>query len=588
MTPPLSDSAACPHPRQATRAVDDPIIFEVVKNAFIALADELAITVVRTAHSQVVRDSMDFSTAICDARGRVVAQGLGIPLHLGAIPDAMAALLAKYGGDVNPGDVFILNDPDEGGMHLPDVFVIKPAFSDDELIGYAACVAHYADIGGRVPGGNAVDSTEIYQEGLQIPLLKLYDRGRPDETLIALLMRNVRIPEVVRGDLDAQLAACHTGEAGLRELVRRYSATDVQTLAERILDYTEGMVRDEIAELPDGDYSFEDHIDDDGFGSGPIRLHVKLTIEGDSLTADFNGTAGQARSALNGTASFAKSAVYTALKCVLSEEIPSNAGFYRPISVVTPPGSILNPRRPAARAARGLTGFRAVDAVLGALGQAVPRQVPAAGEGGATMIAIGGTGSGHRPFVFVDFMCAGWGGRPDSDGIDGVSALAANLANVPVEEIELYHPVRVCRYGFVPDTGGAGRWRGCLAVVRELELRERAGLLQVRSDRRRFRPYGLAGGREGTPSSNILNPGPDERLLPTNTTTEIVAGDVFRHVTAGGGGYGDPAERDLERVLADVLDEKISPEYALREYGVRVDVERGVGERRGTGGREQE
>lgn len=562
-----------------TASLRDPITFEVVKNAFIALADELAITVVRTAHSQVVRDSMDFSTAICDAKGRVVAQGLGIPLHLGAIPDAMTALLSRYGDDIKPGDVFAFNDPDEGGMHLPDIFVIKPVFAGDELVGYAACVAHHADIGGRVPGGNAVDSTEIFQEGLQIPLLKLYDRGQLNETLMELLLRNVRIPAVVSGDLDAQLAACHTGEAGLLELVGRYTVAGLSALADEILDYTEGLVRTELATLPDGDYTFEDHIDDDGFGSGPIPIRVALIIRGDELTADFAGTSPQVRSALNATPSFAKAAVYAGLKCVLPSDIPSNAGFQRPISVIIPEDSILAPRRPAPRAARGLTGFRTIDAVLGALSQAAPERVMAAGEGGASMIAIGGTDADGEAFVFVDFMCGGWGARPGIDGIDGASALAANLANVPVEEIELDQPVRVRRYGFVPDTGGPGRWRGCLSVVRELEFREERGLLQVRSDRRRFLPYGLAGGHEGTPSANVLDPDGEARLLPTNTTTEIGAGTVFRHQTAGGGGHGNPAERAVEDVLGDVLDEKLTPKYALREYGVRVDLARGTAER---------
>jgi N-methylhydantoinase B len=550
----------------------DPITFEVVKNAFIALADELAITVVRTAHSQVVRDSMDFSTAICDAHGRVVAQGLGIPLHLGAIPDAMDALLQRFGGDIHPGDVFAFNDPDAGGMHLPDIFVIKPVFAGVALVGYAACVAHHAEIGGRVPGGNAVDSTEIFQEGLQIPPLKLYDRGRLNETLMEILLRNVRIPDVVRGDLDAQLAACHTGEQGLLDLVDRYSLDEVVALADEILGYTEGLVRAEIDRLPDGDYEFEDHIDDDGFGSGPIPIRVRIRISGDELTADFAGTSPQVRSALNATPSFAKSAVYTGLKAVLPADIPSNAGFQRPVTVTIPEGSILAPRRPAPRAARGLTGFRAVDAVLGALAQAAPERVCAAGEGGATMIGIGGTRADGEPFVFVDFMCGGWGARPDRDGIDGASALAANLANVPVEEIELNQPVRVRRYGFEPDTGGAGRWRGCLSVVRELEFREQRGLLQIRSDRRDFLPYGLGGGRAGTPSSNVLDPDADARRLPTNATCEIGAGTVFRHTTAGGGGHGDPAERLVADVLADVLDEKLTAEYALREYGVAVDL----------------
>lgn len=556
-------------PAAAGPELHDPVTFEVVKNAFIALADELAITVVRTAHSQVVRDSMDFSTAICDARGRVIAQGLGIPLHLGAIPDAMAALMDRFDDDVNDGDVFILNDPDAGGMHLPDVFVIKPIYVAERLVGYAACVAHYPDVGGRVPGGNAVDSKEIFEEGLQIPPLKLYDRGRLDETLVTLFLRNVRIPDVVRGDLDAQLAACHTGQLGLTRLVERYGADRVQALADELLDYTEVMMRAEIAAIPDGDYAFHDWIDDDGFGSGPIPISVRLSVVGEELVADFEGSSPQVKSALNATPSFAKSAVYTALKCVVDQDMPSNAGFQRPVHVRVPDGSIMNPRRPAPRAARGLTGFRMLDTVLGALAQALPDAVPAAGDGGATMIAIGGTApESGEAFVFVDFMSGGWGARPTLDGVDGVSPFGANLANVPIEEIEQDQPVRVEQYGYAPDSGGPGRWRGCLGVVREFRFLEQTGVLQVRSDRRDHLPYGLAGGGDGTPSMNLLNPGADERVLPTNVTCEIRRGDVFRHVTAGGGGYGPVEQRDPALVREDVLDEKITPGYAERVYGV--------------------
>ncbi|HEY8738287.1 MAG TPA: hydantoinase B/oxoprolinase family protein [Candidatus Dormibacteraeota bacterium] len=555
--------------------MDDPIAFEVVKNGLAALADELAITIVRTAHSQVVRDSLDFSTAICDAEGRVVAQGCGIPLHLGAIPDAMQVLGAKFAGDVNPDDVFILNDPDEGGMHLPDIFIIKPVFAEHALIGYAACVAHYPEIGGRMAGGNAVDSTEIFQEGLQIPLLKLYDRGRRDETLIAILLRNVRIPDVVMGDLDAQLAACHVGEAGLLALASRYGAPELQDFMAQVLDYTESRLRAELQRMPDGEYSFADHIDDDGFGSGPIRIAVTLRIAGDQLVADFSGTSPQVRSALNATMSFTKATVYAALKCVVDDDIPSNSGFYRPITVNAPAGTILNPLRPAPRAARGLTGFRAFDVVLRAFADALPGRVPAAGEGGASMIAIGGRRADHSPFIFVDFVTGGWGARPAADGLDGNSPIAANLSNVPVEEIEAHDPIRVERYGFLPDTGGAGRFRGCLSVIRQYRFLEEEALLQLRSDRRDHLPYGLEDGWSGTPSSNVLNPGlSDERSLPTNVTTEIRNRDVFRHITAGGGGYGQPLQRECARVLDDVLDGKISTEYAERVYGV-VMVESG-------------
>jgi N-methylhydantoinase B len=551
--------------------MEDPIGFEVVKNGLAALADELAITIVRTAHSQDVRDSLDFSTAICDAKGRVVAQGCGIPLHLGAIPDAMDAIKSKFGSAIQPGDVFILNDPDEGGMHLPDIFVVQPVFMGEELIGYAACVAHYPEIGGRMAGGNAVDSTEIFQEGLQIPLLKLYDQGRRDETLVAILLRNVRIPDVVMGDLEAQLAACHVGAMGLLELARRYTPAGLQAFMGQVLDYSESRLRAELSRIPDGSYSFADHIDDDGFGSGPIRLAVTLTVAGDTLHADFMGTSAQVRSALNATMSFTRATVYAALKSVVADDIPSNSGFYRPVSVTAPPGTILNPLRPAPRAARGLTGFRAVDAVLGALAQALPERVPAAGEGGASMVAIAGRRPDQSAFIFVDFVTGGWGARPTLDGLDGNSPIAANLSNVPVEEIEAHEPLTVERYGFLSDTGGAGRWRGSLSLVREYRFLEEEATLQLRSDRRRHLPYGLAGGLPGSPSANLLDPdGPSERLLATNVTTTIRRGQVFRHITAGGGGYGDPLQRAAERVLEDVLEGKISRSHAERVYGVVI------------------
>ncbi len=531
----------------------------------------MAITVIRTAHSQVVRESMDFSTGLCDARGRLIAQGLCVPMHLGAIPDAIEALLRKYAGDINPGDVFIMNDPDEGGMHLPDVFVFRPVFRDGGLVGFAACVAHYPDIGGRTAGGNAVDSTEIFQEGLQIPILKLFDRGKRDRSLFEIIARNVRIPEVVMGDLNAQLAACHSGEAGLIALADRYGIPRYEQLIDEILDYTERRVRAELRQIPDGRYEFADYIDEDGFGSGPIRIAVALEVSGDRIAADFSGTSPQVKSALNATMSYTKSAVYTALKCVMSEDILSNEGFFRPIAVSAPSGTIVNPVRPAPRAARGLTGFRMIDAVFGALHQAVPSRVPAAGEGGVTMIGFGGQLPDRRPFVFVDFSGAGWGARPDRDGVDGTSCIEGNLSNVPVEEIELNQPLRVEQYGFVPDTGGPGQWRGCLSIVREFRFLADEGVMQIRSDRRKHMSYGLAGGKDGTPSWNILNPGqPHEQILPTHITREVRRGDVLRHITGGGGGYGDPAERAPELIRREIIEGKFTADYIRRHYGVEI------------------
>lgn len=552
-------------------ALRDPITFEVVKNGLLSLADEMAITIVRTAHAQMIRDSMDFATAVCDREGRVVAQGIGIPGMVGAIPDALRAVIEAFRDRIEPEDVYVLNDPDLGGMHLPDVFVFRPAFWQDRLIGYTGVVAHHQDVGGRVPGGNAVDSTEIFQEGLQLPPLKLYAAGGLQEGVLAVWLRNVRLPDIVEGDIRAQIAACKVGERGLERLAERHGVDGLQELFDEILDYTESRVRADIEAMRDGEYHFVDHIDDDGFGSGPIRIEVRLVVSGSEVLVDFEGTSPQVTGALNGTLSFARSNVYVALRCVTSHDIPANEGFTRPIRVRVPSGSILNPVRPAPRAARGLTGYRAIDALFGALAGAVPERVPAAGEGGATMVTIGGLLEGRRPFVCVDTYCGGWGARADRDGVDGTSHVGTNVANVPVEEIELRQPLRVERYGFVPDTAGPGRYRGCLSLVRDLRLLAERATLQIRSDRRRFLPYGLDGGGSGSPSTNVRNPDREAEVLPTKVTTELRAGDVIRHVTAGGGGTGDPLTRDPATVAEEVADGITSPERARQAYGVVVN-----------------
>jgi N-methylhydantoinase B len=511
---------------------------------------------------------MDFATVLFGPRGDVIAQGATLPLHLGAMPDAMRALLSKYGEDIRPGDVFILNDPDEGGMHLPDIFLIQPIFDGAERVGFAGTTAHQADIGGRVPGGNAADSTEIFQEGLQIPLLKLFDQGVENHAIMAILRRNVRVPELVMGDVRAQLAAAHTAEKRLLELVKAYGRDELLAYMDDILDATEAFVRSEIAAMPDGSYTFCDHIDDDGLGSGPLRIAVEVTVSGETLTLDFDGSASQVRSALNATLSIVKAAVYTALMCVMdtSGGLACNDGFTRPINVIAASGSLLNARRPAARAARGLTAYRVVDAVFGALHEIVPARVPAAGDGGVTVVAFGTKDAAGKSSVLVDTPVAGWGARPDQDGIDGISSLAANMANTPVEVMERSFPIRIEEYGFVADTGGAGKFRGCASVVRQYRFLGDECVLQVRSDRRAFVPYGLKGGDSGTPSDVVLNPGRDEEQLPAKVTRSIGHDDVVRVVIAGGGGYGERAERATDAVARDVADGLLSAERAAQLY----------------------
>lgn len=551
----------------------DPITFELIKNAITSIVDEMVLTIVRTAYSGVIKSVLDFSTAFCDARGQTIAQGLSLPLHLGSVPDAMQAILRRFEGDIHPGDVYVLNDPEEGGMHLPDIYVFKPVFLRDDLLGFAVTLCHHTDVGGRVAGSNASDSTEIYQEGLRIPPLRLYERGRPNTTLFRIIEQNVRVPVKVLGDIRAQLAACHVAEQQFLRLVERHGKETLQVYLEHLLDYTERLTRAELATWPDGEYEFTDYLDDDGIDPDPIPIKVKLTVKGDELEADFDGSAPQVKGAINCTLSFTKAAVYAAVKLLLGPDIPNNEGFFRPIKVRAPERSITNTKPPAAFAARGVTGFRLGDTLLGALAQIRPDLVFAAGEGGNSNISIGGYDKDYKPFVYVDFTCSSWGARPNKDGIDGITNPFENLANEPAEVVEAEHPIRIEQYGFIPDSGGPGRFRGGLGIVREYRLLEKEATLQIRSDRRKFRPYGLNGGRPGAPSCNIFNPDTDNMILPAKVTMTMRQNDVLRHLLPGGGGHGYPWERDVALVLDDVRNEKVTVEGALRDYGVVIDPE---------------
>lgn len=552
-------------------ASHDPIAFELFRNAIFSIADEMALTIFRTTYSGVLKDNMDYSTAFADANGRLVAQGLTLPGHLGSIPTALASVMRHFGDAMHEGDIYVLNDPFDGGMHLPDIFVFKPLYHQGRRLAFAATVCHHTDVGGRVAGSNASDSTEIYAEGLRIPPLKLYDRGVRNETLMAIIERNVRLPVRLFGDLRAQLAACHIAETQFAELVARYGAETVTGYMEEVIDYAERLTRAALAELPDGEWSFEDWIDDDGVDVGkPIRLFVTLRKQGGHMVVDWTGTNPQVKGAINNTLSFTKAASYTAVRSVLPAGIPNNEGVFRAIEVICPPGTVGNGVLPAACAARGLTGFRMTDCVFGALAMMLPDRVFAAGDGGNTGISIGGWDAERKPFIYVDFTCGAWGARPWADGLDGNSHMFANMASHSVEVTEAEQPIQLLAYEFVPDKAGAGRFRGGVPFRRDYRFLEKEGTLQVRSDRRVHRPFGLYGGSPGAPSENTLNPDGEAQRLPSKLTMTIRRDDVFRHVLAGGGGWGDPLERDPALVLRDVRNELLSVGRAAADYGVVI------------------
>lgn len=553
----------------------DPLTLEIIRNGFETVADEMALILMRTAHSTIVRDSMDYSTAVCDPHGRIVGQGLTTPMHLGSFYDTMRHLIEQFAGKIHEGDLFIANDPYlASGQHLPDIYIIKPIHFEGGLVGWATSIAHHADVGGIVPGSNAIGATEIYQEGLRLPILKLRERGQENEAITAILRANVRIPDKVLGDLNAQIAACQAGVRSYLDLVGRFGAERIARYSEALHDYAERLARTHFTAIPDGVYRFEDHIDGLGENPVPITFRVAVSVSGDCIVTDWTGTSPQVKGGINAPLSFLKSNVYAALRSIMPGEVPNCHGFTRPIEVVAPPGSIVNALHPAPCGARGITGYRIADCLFGALAQAVPDLVTADGAGGSTLPTIAGYAHGQA-FVFSECVMGTWGASSQLDGQDGVPHMSSNQSNVPIEMIEAEYPIRIERYGLVPDSGGAGRHRGGLAVLREYRILADDTLLSVRSDKRAFLPHGLAGGGPGAPSVNLLNPGQDERLLPTLFTAPVAteAGDLFRHVMASGGGYGSALERDPAAVLEDVLDGRVSPEAARQVYGVALNGE---------------
>jgi N-methylhydantoinase B len=518
---------------------------------------------------------MDFSAALCDPAGQTVAQAVTVPLQLGSIPQAMRSLLGRFGSRFAPGDVYIVNDPFDGASHTPDIFLARPCFADGELVGIAVTVAHHGDLGGRVPGTIACDSTEVFQEGLRLPWLKLHDAGEPVEALYEILRANVRLPRELLGDLAAQVAACHIGERGLQELARRHGARDLVDLMAGLLDHSEQLMRAEIAAWPDGVATFTDFLDSDGIDEAHVPIDVRLEIRGDEVVADFSQSAPMVRGALNCTPSFAEASVFHTIMAASAIDIPRTAGATRPITVVTRPGTVTHVVLPGASSMRGVTGYRLSDTMNGALAQLIPDRVPAAGEGGSTLAWFAGRRDDGEPFVYNELVVGTWGGRPVADGNDGLANPCASIANVSVEVAETDWPIIVERYGLVPDSGGAGRFRGGLAVERVWRCVAPDTRLHVRSDRQVTRPYGLAGGGEGAASSNVIFAvgGEVERMPPMFATT-LQPGDVFQHRMPGGGGWGDPSVREREAVLRDLRDGKVSAAAAREQYGLTLEVAR--------------
>ena len=523
--------------------------FEVLRSELQAVADEMSIALMRSSFSPVIRDFLDFSTALCLPDGRLVAQGFSLPLHLGAIPRAVEAFLKAFPDGLAAGDVAVLNDPYAGGMHLPDLFVAAPAFDGPRLMGYAVVVAHHVDVGGRVPGGSASDNREIFEEGLRLPPVLLRSGGRPVPFVETVIRANVRLPDMLWHDLEAQVASALLGSRRLAEIAIRTPAFEAGL--EAILAYGRRRLEAVLAGWPAGSYEFEDVEDHDGLVDRPVPIRVRAEISPTKVVFDFAGSSPQSRGSINCTLSFTESACFAAVRALAGEEIPVNAGFTAAIEVRAPRASVVNAEFPAGVAARGVIGYRVIETIFGALAQAIPERVPAAGDGGTSGIRIGGMRADGSRYQYNEIVCGAWGARPDRDGLDGAAGMAANIANRPVEIAERDDPVRIHAYELVGGTGGAGRHRGGLAVRKVVELLAPEGTLNLRTHRNLTPPYGLGGGSPGSVSETWLTRDGERRRLPAKTTVELRGGDVIDHTTASGGGFGDASKRDPGAIALD-------------------------------------
>jgi N-methylhydantoinase B len=508
----------------------DPVTLSVLRGALEGVAAEMGTVLVRSAYSANIKERRDCSAAIFDAAGRMVAQAEHIPVHLGAMPEAVAAVMARDG---RPGDVFALNDPYTGGTHLTDITLVSPVGIEDRLVGYAVTRAHHSDIGGMVPGSMPSNSRDLWQEGLVIPPVRLVRAGRLEEDLFALLLANSRTPRLRRGDFRAQIAANQLAGRRLAELAARHGLGTLLAAYDEVLAYSERRTREALRALPDGTYRASGEIEGDGTTDDDIPIEVAVTIDCDRMRVDLTGTAGAVAGNVNCPLAVTRSACYFALRVLLPEDVPANAGTYAPLEIVAPPGSLVNARPPHAVVAGNVeTSQRVADTVLAALAAAA--DVPAAGQGTMNNVVIGGRG-----WTYYETVAGGQGASSAGPGPSGVHVGMTNTLNTPVEALELEYPMRVERYELARGSGGAGTHRGGDGVVRSVRVLEPA-TVSLLTDRRRHQPAGARGGQPGAVGRNLLGEGPDQQELPPKTTRHLTAGEVVTIVTPGGGGWGPP------------------------------------------------
>ena len=535
----------------------DAISLEVFKNLFISVSEEMGVALQRTSYSPNIKERRDYSCALFDPAGQMVAQAAHQPVHLGAMPASVRAALDTYPNALRPGDLVILNDPYLGGTHLPDITLVAPVYievapeetpqkpSGKELVGFVSNRGHHADVGGMTPGSLPL-STELYQEGLIIPPVKLARGGRINQEVVQIICRNSRTPEERKGDLAAQIASIRVGERRLQEITQRYGIAETQEHMAALLDYSERVTRRAMRDIPNGVYRVLDYMDDDGLTEQPVPIRVAITVADDHMTVDFTGTSPQRPGCINAPQAVTVSACLYVVRCVVGDEAPANQGCLRPVEIITPRGTLVNPEPQRGVAGGNVeTSQRITDVLLAALAQALPDLIPAASQGTMNNLLVGGHDLNRdKPFVYYETIGGGMGARPTLDGISGIHTHMTNTLNTPIEAMEFAFPLRMKRYALRRGTGGAGKFSGGDGIVRDVEFLSPARVT-ILSERRKFPPQGFHGGHHGQPGENVLLRGGYEEVhLAGKETLDVEAGDVLSLRTPGGGGWGKPEDRD--------------------------------------------
>jgi len=551
----------------------DPVTLEVVRNRLEGIANEMQFTLLHSSFSPIVKEAMDCSAALFTAGGDTIAQATALPIHLATMIPALAAVLKAFPlAEMHEGDVFILNDPYCGGTHLPDITLFMPVFAEGVPIAFSVTTVHHQDMGGMTPGSIPTNATEIYQEGLRIPPLRYMEKGCVNETLAAMLRLNIRIPEMFMGDLNAQLSACTVGARNLGRLVQSRGSANVTAIFRQLLDRSEAMTRQALLTLPQGTFHYTDWLDNDGVELDKrVKIQVAVTNRNGSIHFDLTGTSPQVKGPMNCVPSGSLAAAYYAVRALTDASIPTNGGCFRPVSLFQPPGSLVNPIAPAPVNARTATIKRMCGAFVSAFAEAAPNRVPAASAGTSLMMVFGGQREDGTAFIISELVAAGTGASAGSDGVDCLQTDGSNSMNMPVEAFGLDAPIRVRRFGLRTDSGGTGRFRGGLGVVREYEMLGDEIRFTHRGERHYTGAKGSSGGGQGgTAWSVIRRADGREEVIASKCVTTLSRGDRLLIQTPGGGGFGDPRQRDRDLVRRDIESSKISRQAARDIYGFEV------------------